>query len=261
MVVFPASSDCCIATHEPLLGLGAGGVVLPGTFRQQEVVYKVMYHTPEAVEEVMRLMAPDFRHLQACINLGLGVTSVDLDLAKYGYGKPDARTTGPRQCIAVALPRASSTLLHKMHAGDINTSMYALSCFSKILIPLAGLHSMDWIHGDLKPSNVLETDDERLMLCDLGSMQKLDKSGFYQIKDLAKLHCTEGYFNPKIQDDGWRMSYKTDIYAMGVIMEEVLRGCPDANTDLWDLAAYCKGASPPTAQELLSTIRKRMGAA
>lgn len=84
---------------------------------------------------------------------------------------------------------------------------------------LSVLHRLNIIHRDIKPSNIIVTDDDRAVLIDL-SIAKLftGKKG----KDTMNLG-TIGYAAPE-QFGFSESSPATDIYALGVLMNELLTG-------------------------------------
>ncbi|HEY7728705.1 MAG TPA: serine/threonine-protein kinase, partial [Candidatus Eisenbacteria bacterium] len=85
-------------------------------------------------------------------------------------------------------------------------------------------HQLAVIHRDLKPSNILVTRDWRVKLLDFGIAKPVDAlaSGVDQTRTELRL-MTPGYAAPE-QLRGQGLGVHTDIYALGVILYELLTG-------------------------------------
>jgi serine/threonine protein kinase len=109
----------------------------------------------------------------------------------------------------------------------------AVPIFSQILEALAHAHSKGIIHRDLKLSNVVITKPgDTVKLVDFGIAKILPQSG----KELQRLTQTGEVFGSPVymspeQCMGGEIDARSDIYAMGCLMYEVLTGQPPFSGD------------------------------
>lgn len=106
---------------------------------------------------------------------------------------------------------------------------YAVPMFCQLCDGLAHAHKKKVIHRDLKPSNIMITRDEDNnpvpVILDFG-LAKLLPSEDRQVQKLTQtgtIFGTPHYMSPE-QCMGTQVDHRTDIYAMGCIMYEVLSG-------------------------------------
>ena len=92
---------------------------------------------------------------------------------------------------------------------------------------LAFLHSRQIIHHDLKPANIRITPQGHLTLLDFGAAQYFGHG--HENDKPVLLYGTEGYLPPELEADGkWIADVRTDIFAMGCILYEMITGvAPD----------------------------------
>ncbi|WP_187398911.1 serine/threonine-protein kinase [Micromonospora sp. WP24] len=103
---------------------------------------------------------------------------------------------------------------------------------AQICAVLARAHELSLVHRDLRPDNVL--------LCADGTVKVVD-FGLAIVTDSSSTHLTP----PGVMTGDWRyrapecdlgiVSSRTDLYAVGRILEELLEDAP-ADDDLWELA-------------------------
>lgn len=98
---------------------------------------------------------------------------------------------------------------------------------------LAAVHAAGFVHGDVKPQNVLRTRDGRFVLCDLGSALALRGR-------LASRPLSSGsplYLAPEVLA-GAVPGIASDLYALGATLFHLLSGVPPVAGDhVGDLAA------------------------
>ena len=88
--------------------------------------------------------------------------------------------------------------------------------FSELLSAVGYLHKRGVIHNDLKPENILVTHaDNTLKLIDFGLA---DSDAEYAMRTLG---CTPCYASPELQAQSREIDARSDIYSIGVLMQEI----------------------------------------
>jgi len=112
-------------------------------------------------------------------------------------------------------------LRKRLQAGPIPIET-AIDWGRQLAAGLAYLHSQGVTHRDLKPENVLITPDGRLVIADFGTAQ-LAGARRLTWKHLSESLGTPDYMSPE-QVQGERGDVRSDVYAWGVMMYEMLTG-------------------------------------
>ncbi|MGW8378025.1 serine/threonine-protein kinase [Streptomyces sp. ODS28] len=88
---------------------------------------------------------------------------------------------------------------------------------------LAHLHGRGWVHGDLKPANVLLTDDGHVWLADFGLTAELDGTHAYVLPLGSLDHVPPEWWSER---RGGRSVVRpsADVWAFGVLAHQVLTG-------------------------------------
>jgi WD40 repeat protein len=82
-------------------------------------------------------------------------------------------------------------------------------------------HSMKFVHRDLKPHNLLLTENNRLLIADFGLAHITSLSGTRSMMEVSP-SGTPAYMAPEQWD--WMANHRSDIYAMGIILFQMLTG-------------------------------------
>jgi serine/threonine-protein kinase len=123
-------------------------------------------------------------------------------------------------------------------------SEQAVSLIRKIADGMAYCHQNEVIHRDLKPENILITADGQPVIMDFGLA--LTK-GAHRVtySNLSATMGTPDYMAPE-QIEGQRGDQRTDIYALGTIMYELLTGKPpfSGDSNMVIMAQHLNGTAP-----------------
>lgn len=91
--------------------------------------------------------------------------------------------------------------------------------FEELLSAVGYLHKRGVIHNDLKPENILVTHaDNRLKLIDFGLA---DSDAYFALRTLG---CTLRYASPELQAQSGAIDARSDIYSVGVLMNDIFGG-------------------------------------
>jgi serine/threonine protein kinase/tetratricopeptide (TPR) repeat protein len=119
-------------------------------------------------------------------------------------------------------PAASATTSSPENSGPRLTSERAerlTDAMTQLAVGLSTLHDAGILHSDIKPSNVLVTEEGRLVLLDFGLATPI-----HQIEGrLKSIQGTPLYMSPE-QARGQQLTEASDWYSVGVMLYEVLTG-------------------------------------
>lgn len=123
---------------------------------------------------------------------------------------------------------------------------------SKIVSGLSHLHSLNWIHRDMKADNILVTSSANIKIADFGLTVQVA-----ELEEKKKSLCGSRYWMPPemIRNDGY--SAKADVWSLGALLMEVLSGFPPYSDQrsfkaMWLIAT--RGAPPLPNHERWSDL-------
>lgn len=122
------------------------------------------------------------------------------------------------------------------------------SIMRQTLDGLAHAHSMGVLHRDIKPGNIIVTEDMRVKVADFGIARVLGSS---RMTRTGRIIGTLEYISPeRIQGD--EADPRSDLYAAGVVLYEMLTGrLPfTGTTDFELIKAHMEQLPPPLGQVL-----------
>ncbi|OPG09574.1 serine/threonine protein kinase [Streptomyces sp. GKU 895] len=152
--------------------------------------------------------------------------------------------------IALVMDRAEASLRQVLDAAATGRPIPdAVRVLRGVAAGLAHMHGAGWVHGDLKPANVLLGADEAVWLADFGLATELEGTHAY-VPPLGTLdHVPPEWWSQRTGADGTMVRPTADIWAFGVLAHQVLTGglhpFPGATARARSLAAqaYARGTA------------------
>lgn len=230
------------------IGRGGGGRVVLATDRdlRRSVALKVLaerhVNTPQRVQAFLE---------EAIITAGLEHPNIvpvyDLGWSpEFGFFYTMKRLTG----------RPLVDILDALRAGDPELGQSfglsrALSAFVELCRAVAYSHRRGVIHSDLKPDNVIVGEYGEIVVVDWGMAQLLGPDGDSQVRAQIR-GGTPAYMSPEqFTDPGSSLSVGVDIWALGVILYELLTlSVPfvGADTDEIGMRVMIEPLAPPSSR-------------
>jgi len=136
----------------------------------------------------------------------------------------------------------------------------AIVLFRKIADGVAYIHSNDVVHRDLKPENILITADDQPVILDFG-LALTKGSHRVTYANLTGTAGTPEYMSPE-QIEGKRGDPRTDVYALGTILYEMLAGeTPfQGDNNMAIMAQHLNGAIPRLDQVRAGIVSPQIAA-
>nr|WP_203691745.1 serine/threonine-protein kinase [Streptomyces sp. SID12488] len=139
----------------------------------------------------------------------------------------DTGMPGLDGAVVLVMERAESSLQDLLDASDGSPLPEAERLVTEVCEGLAHLHRLGWVHGDLKPDNVLIMADGSVRLSDFGLTVELDGT-----------RGTHGYIPPlgspdflpperwraPLDERGVQVRPSADVWALGVMIHQVFTG-------------------------------------
>ena len=141
---------------------------------------------------------------------------------------------------AMQLVRGVSLAWH-LNAGTRWAPRETAALLREIAEAVAYAHSLGVLHLDLKPGNVLISEDGHPLIADFGLARRVEAASNEEF-----VAGTPGYMAPEQGVAGYVLSEETDVWSLGAILHELLDGkppLPDGNgptTGPVDLRAICR---------------------
>jgi hypothetical protein len=153
--------------------------------------------------------------------------------------------------IALAMERAERSVQDLLTAAEPGKAVPdAVPVLRGTASGLAHLHGEGWLHGDLKPANILLGPDGEVWLADFGLTTELEGTHAY-VPPMGTLdHLPPEWWSERTGSLGTAVRPTADIWAFGVVAHQVLSGgshpFPGATARARALAAqaYARGGAP-----------------
>jgi len=157
----------------------------------------------------------------------LGVTDDHLFLAMEYFGRGDLR--------------------RRMSEGL--TARQSLAYVRDLALALDAIHEVGIFHRDLKPGNVMLRDDGSIALIDFGLAKHVALK--MEVTDKGLIFGTPHYMSPE-QGHGKPIDARSDIYALGVMLYEMLTGKKpfDADNHMAILVHHAKAPIPKLPERI-----------
>jgi beta-lactam-binding protein with PASTA domain/predicted Ser/Thr protein kinase len=135
------------------------------------------------------------------------------------------------------------TLADFLGSGKTLPSKQAATIAQEIAEALGAAHAHGVIHRDIKPANVMITREGKVLVMDFGIARLI--SGPETAPQTSAVLGTASYLSPE-QAQGHSVDARSDIYALGVVLYEMLTGRPPFTGDSPMAIAYKQvNATPP----------------
>lgn len=129
------------------------------------------------------------------------------------------------QCILVLEHVAGGSLADRLRTGRVPPTD-ALRIAEDVLEALEAAHAEGVVHRDVKPANILLARDGRAKLADFGVARSLDASGTASGISLEGANPGSLRYMAPEQVRGLPAEPRSDLYAVGVVLYEMLAGRP-----------------------------------
>lgn len=152
--------------------------------------------------------------------------------------------------LYIAMPLYEGETLQARVARGSMPIEQALSIAREIAAGVAAAHQQGIVHRDIKPSNVMLLPDGRLKILDFGVAKVKDVSLTADGTQLG----TVAYMSPE-QTRGEEVDHRTDIWAVGVVLYEMLTGSRPFSGETTSALVHAIGTRPHTpASELREQV-------
>ena len=130
----------------------------------------------------------------------------------------DASAPAVHGAVVVAMERGERNLQDAL--GDVDP----VPVITAICEALVHIHARGWVHGDIKPSNVLLMADGSVRLADFGLARELEGTHAYAPRVGSSDFLPPEWWSERISERGIPVRPTVDIWALGVTIHQLLTG-------------------------------------
>ena len=143
------------------------------------------------------------------------------------------------------------TLADIIDRGPVSSS-WALSILMQVAAAVDAVHAAGFVHGDVKPNNILINEQGRLFLIDFGAATRRSVAEF-RIRQGSPGYVAPEVISGAITADGER--HRSDVYSLGICAFELLTArLPFAATGPDEMLQMHVGAEPARASKLRRAV-------
>ncbi|XP_038628534.1 interferon-induced, double-stranded RNA-activated protein kinase isoform X1 [Tachyglossus aculeatus] len=215
-----------------LISSGGFGQVFKARSRLDKQYYaikRVKFNEGSVVREVKALAKLSHEHIVRYYSCWEGL---DFDPEKSNNNSSSMR------CLYIVMQLCEKGTLNNWIDRRRNKEMdktLSLNIFQQITSGVEYIHSQTLIHRDLKPENIFVVDENNIKIGDFGLATSLIA------KEKTVGRGTERYMSPE-QRLSTKYGTEVDIFALGLILFELLHICPTASEvyRIWDKIRVCE---------------------
>jgi serine/threonine protein kinase len=223
------------------LGGGGMGVVYKGRERRTGRLVALKFLSESLAEDpvIRRRFHREARAAAALEHPNIGVI--------HGVEEQDGR-------LFLVMPfYGGGTLKQRIAAGPLPVAD-AVSCAIQIAEGLSLAHGWGIVHRDIKPANLIFADDGTLKILDFG----IAKVGGEKLTRTGLVLGTLAYMSPE-QATGGTVDHRTDLWALGVVLHEMLAGRPPfAASSIEQLFRAVRFSDPPPVRDSRPEVPERV---
>ncbi len=153
--------------------------------------------------------------------------------------------------LHLVMPRLPGASLDRLPGRRLSVAM-CLCVARQMAEALAALHERGWIHGDVKPGNILISPAGQATLLDLGLARRTD-----ELRDFVRrpLWGAPAYLSPEAFTSAYGLDGRSDMYSLGATLFELLAGRPPfVGRTAADLARQHLTSVPPDLRRLVPQL-------
>jgi len=168
----------------------------------------------------------------------------------YDFGRTHDDDDGQERLYIVMEYLKGRTLTQVLRSENNLVGVRAARIVRQVCASLADAHAAGIIHRDLKPDNIFLTevggDKDWVKVLDFGVAKLADSEAAGTLTQTGMIFGTPKYMSPE-QAEGRPLDHRADIYALGVVLYELLAGRPPfvADTPVGLLLKHIQEVPPP----------------